>query len=301
MYKNKLTHIQLKKAFGIEVPKKMNDLNAFVHLVDQAYSKYEYDLNILERSIKVVTEELETANKELVLQKNNIEKQNEELKDITYVMVHDLKEPARNISSFLKLLNAEIEEKLSDRGKEFIEHIKFSSNRLEQMLSDLLKYSMIDKSENLFTTVDLNQVFKAALHNLHSQINGIDFKLDKAPLPLVYGSFTHLISLFQNLISNSIKFKEKDQALHIVVQTHEEGNNHIIEFQDNGCGLEQKNKNVLFDLFKRGAAVEEIEGTGIGLSICKKIMRSHSGQIWIDEKHSDGFKVVMRLPKLRAN
>lgn len=295
--KNKLLKTQLKKSFGSDHTAYSPEMLKFINLVEQAYDKYEGDLGLLERSMTISNAELTNKNAEIKAKNIKIQKKNQELKDITYVIVHDLKEPARNISTFLNLLKKDLLGSVSEQKKEFVSFILKASQRLDNMLSDLLQYAIIENNESLYKPVNLEEVLSVSKQNLMSKLSSIDYVINQDQLPTLHGYFTHLISLFQNLLSNAIKFRKPNTILVIDIQSQADEDYYTITVSDNGVGSATKTHQKLFSLFQIGHLRTEYDGNGIGLSLCKKIVDNHNAEIWIDSEYTDGFKVVMKFPR----
>ncbi len=235
----------------------------------------------IEEKIRAYTEELERTN--------------EELERFAYVASHDLKEPLRMVSSFCGLLQERYGEQLDEQGKEFIRFAVDGAKRMQGLIEDLLKLSRTGTADLVVAPVDLSEVLEAVEANLASQIEGEGASLRFEALPTVIGDRTLLIQLFQNLVSNAIKFRSDASPL-VTVETNRRGDEVVCSVSDNGIGLDPKHHERVFEVFKQLHARGDFEGNGIGLSICKKVVERHGGRIWVDSMPGEGTSFWFTLP-----
>jgi light-regulated signal transduction histidine kinase (bacteriophytochrome) len=236
--------------------------------------------------------EAEIKMKELV---NELERSNKELEQFAYVTSHDLKEPLRMISSFTQLLEKRYRGNLDQDADEFIEYIVDGVNRMHQLLDDLLEYSRITRGPQKYVRVDLEEVLDECYNNLKVAIHESNAVIDSDPLPVVVANRTQMIQLFQNLISNAIKFRsEKTPIIHITVYNNED--KHIFAVKDNGIGIDFKYQEQIFKVFQKLHSINEYDGTGIGLSLTKKIIQHHNGNIWVKSELGKGSTFFFTLP-----
>ncbi len=228
---------------------------------------------------------LEDDLKELV---NELERSNEELQQFAYVISHDLQEPLRTISSFTQLLERRYKGKLDKDADEFINFIVDGSNRMNQMIKDLLQYSRVTTQGGEFSKTDAEEVLKQTLSNLKTVIteNNADITYDH--LPTVMADDKQLQRVFQNLILNAIKFKKPDEPPKIHISADKDSNEYIFSISDNGIGIEKQYFDRIFTVFQRLHTRIEYEGTGIGLSIVKRIIERHGGRIWVESELGKG-------------
>jgi len=229
----------------------------------------------LERIIEVRTQEL--LSKNLMLQQRN-----EELMEISYVASHDLQEPLKTISGFVDLFRNQFMNKIDTSADLYIKYITEATSRLQNLIKDLLDFSRIGKAQSL-EEIDCNKLISGLLLDLSSAIQESEAVIQTFDLPVIVGSNTELRLLFQNLISNAIKFRQKDNPPEISISCSNSGNELMkFEVADNGIGIESKFKEKIFVLFQRLHNRNEYQGTGIGLAHCKKIVERHGGTIWVD-------------------
>lgn len=235
----------------------------------------------------------EIAEEERTLQ---LSQKNKELEEFTYVASHDLQEPVRTISSFVGLFKDTYADKLDEEAKQYLDFIDGASKRSQQLIIDLLDYSRIGKDRKI-EPVDLNNVLKNVLTDLTVRIEESEATINVSNLPTIEGQATELRLLFQNLISNAIKFQNKSvpPKINIGVKTSEE--EYVFSVSDNGIGIEEKYMNKIFVIFKRLHSKSEFEGTGIGLAHSKKVVELHGGRIWVESKLGEGSVFHIAIPK----
>ncbi|HTX60839.1 MAG TPA: ATP-binding protein, partial [Methanobacterium sp.] len=244
---------------------------------------------------KQLTEQLKSSNEELIqIQKElrvtieKLETSNAELEQFAYVASHDLQEPLRMVSSFTQLLEKRCKDKLDEDAEDYIGFIVDGAQRMKDLIDDLLTFSRLTTYKKEFRLTDLNQVLYNVLANLQSVIEENEIRIiKKEPLPNIKCDSSQISQLFQNLISNAIKF-HGDEPIRITINAISKGNKWEISVSDNGIGIEPEHQEKIFEIFKRLHTREEYEGTGIGLAICKRIVERHGGRIWVESKPGKG-------------
>ncbi len=225
-----------------------------------------------------------------------LERSNRDLEQFAYIASHDLQEPLRMISSFLQLLEKKYNHILDSDGKEYIAFAVDGASRMSQLIKDLLAFSRLGTRGQAFENTDLNEVIKDAIDNLSASIDENNAKIEVRKMPEIAVDKTQIVQLFQNLISNAIKFKgEKNPEIKIAVTKRKE----YYEFSvaDNGIGFEENYKDRIFVIFQRLHTNEEYSGTGIGLAVCKKIVERHGGNIWVKSKSGKGSTFYFTLKR----
>lgn len=221
---------------------------------------------------------------------------NKELGQFAYVASHDLQEPLRMVAMYVDLLNARLENKLNEDEKQFMKYAVEGSERAQSLIRDLLEYSQVGSKEKKFNTVDMNQAAGKALDNLKLSIEEIKPEIKVDPLPPVKGDPLQMSQLFQNLISNAVKYRSSER-LKIKISFREEDDCFIFSVEDNGIGIAPEHYERIFELFQRLHSREEYSGSGLGLAICKKIVERHGGWINVESKPGKGTTFKFMIPK----
>ena len=225
----------------------------------------------------------------------NLARSNAELQQFAYVAAHDLQEPLRMISSYTQLLARRYQGKLDADADEFIAYAVDGANRMQRMINDLLTYSRVGTRGKEFALTDCKAALEQTLHNLQVMIEENKATVTHDPLPTVMGDESQLVQLFQNLISNAIKFHgEEPPRVHISIQR--EDGEWTFAVHDNGIGIDPQFFNRLFIVFQRLHNATEYPGTGIGLAICRKIVERHRGRIWVESEPGKGSAFYFTIP-----
>jgi signal transduction histidine kinase len=235
--------------------------------------------------------ELEISNRDLAETVRKVEEVNCKLKDFVYIASHDLREPLRKISSFSQLLKQSLEGSLVGDDKENLEFMVDGANRMTAMIEGLLTYSRIDTQEAAFETVDLNEVVEQLRRLELAELLEETGAIIEVPesLPQVQANPVQLRQLMQNLIINGIKYRRQEVQPQIVIRATQSKEDTVrIEVQDNGIGIDEEYYGNIFTMFKRLHSRQKYEGTGIGLSVCKKIVERHNGRIGVESKVDEG-------------
>jgi PAS domain S-box-containing protein len=230
---------------------------------------------------------------------NKLEESNKELQDFAYIASHDLREPLRKIASFGSLLQNSLEGKLDDDQKENFTFMIEGAARMQTMIDDLLTYSRTTTRAKPFEKVDLNHIitdFKNV--ELATKLEETSGKIEIPELlPFVFGDPSQVRQVLQNLIANGLKFTREGVSPVITIRTEPAENNMVlIKIQDNGIGIDEKYHEQVFTMFKRLHSRAKYEGTGIGLAVCKKIVKRHGGEIGITSKIGEGSTFWFTLP-----
>jgi PAS domain S-box-containing protein len=221
---------------------------------------------------------------------------NKELESFAYIASHDLQEPLRMVTSFTQLLSLQYSDKLDGRAQEYINYAVDGSKRMYDLLNSLLAYSRIQTKGKSFHRVELLQVLETTKKNLALKIRERDAVIKYDGLPVVFADEGQMIQLFQNLITNSIKFCNKPPRINI--SSEDIGDHYIISIGDNGIGIESQYFDRIFVIFQRlFPKGGEYEGTGIGLAICRRIVERHGGKIWVESEPGKGSAFMFTIPK----
>ena len=227
-----------------------------------------------------------------------LKRSNTELEQFAYVASHDLQEPLRAIAGMVQLLQKHYQGKLGERADEYIQHTVEATERMQKLINDLLAYSRVDRFGNQFEQTNIEKVLDTALANLQVAIWESSAIITHDPLPTLTADGSHLAQVFQNLIGNSIKFR-REQPPRIHIGAHEEENIWRFEVRDNGIGIEPQYYQRIFGVFQRLHTRHDYPGTGIGLSLCKKIVERHGGNIWVESEVGQGTSFYFTLPHRR--
>ena len=283
---------KLKKA-NIEISEKARALE----MLNQEIETASIEVNQTAQALKQSKDELERLNEALNISNSALLTSNEELEQFAYAASHDLKEPLRTISGYLSLISKKYHTVLDEDGKEFLGFTLDGVKRMNQLIDDLLEYSRVSsKTKKEFQAVDLTEVGKIAENTLMGIIDQKGAKVTIQPLPTIQGDKDQLIRLFQNLITNAIKYNESERP-EVVVEAEEESDGWIVKVRDNGIGINPDFFEKIFQVFQRLHGRSEYPGTGVGLAVCRKIVLKHGGRIWVEseEKKGSTFKIKFNL------
>ncbi|HYH01923.1 MAG TPA: ATP-binding protein, partial [Bacillota bacterium] len=188
-------------------------------------------------------------------------------------------------------------DRFSEQELDYFERMKASAHRMNILIQDLLAYSRLNNSSQVFAQVDLNQIIKAVLDDLEVKINQTAADITVDSLPVIEADAVQMHQLFQNMLSNALKFRRQDITPHIKISTATLAHGKImLTIEDNGIGIDKAYHERIFKVFERLHNRTEYEGTGIGLSICKKIVERHNGSIKVESQVGCGTKFIIILP-----
>ena len=230
---------------------------------------------------------------------SKLTEKNIELEEFSRLASHDMREPLRTIGSFSSLLKSKYADEMDSKANEYLNHIESGISRLDNLLSDLSNYSMIENSNENLSIVNLNLVLHSVKNDLQKSIQETGTEILSSPLPFVNAKTTQMRQLFQNLISNSIKFQPLggNQNPKISITSHSNNEYHFIEFSDNGIGIQKQYLDQIFLKFRRLNTRDKYEGTGLGLATCKRIVEFYKGHISIKSEFGKGTTVTIQLMK----
>lgn len=215
------------------------------------------------------------------LQKKVIElnRSNHELEQFAHLATHDLQEPLRKLFFYSDMLKRKFSPQIDSSGVQALNNMASAASRMKELINDLLSYSRLQKQDVPFEEVNLGEVMSEVIKDLDLQIREKSATIEITELPVITGNLLRLRQLFSNLVSNSLKYSRAGIPPHIQITVENEAPDVIIRFRDNGIGFEEKHKEKIFGLFERLHTREQFPGTGIGLSICRKIVELHHGKI----------------------
>jgi signal transduction histidine kinase len=242
--------------------------------------KRQYQVRDLFEKLKQSTEELQRSN--------------HELEQFAYVSSHDLQEPLRTITSYADLLVLRQKDKLDQDARQYLDYMQEGALHAQELIQGLLGYASITKRDYPFEPADFEAIVKNALSHLKVAVQERGAEVTHDPLPTLNVNTMQISQLFQNLISNGIKYCKEKPKVHISASPKE--GKWIFSVRDNGIGIDPQFQKRVFMIFKRLHAKHEYPGTGIGLAVCKKIVEQHGGEIWLESKPGQGSTFYFSLP-----
>ncbi|HTA35556.1 MAG TPA: ATP-binding protein, partial [Solirubrobacteraceae bacterium] len=238
---------------------------------------------------------VEAGRERLQAQALELTRSNAELEQFAYVASHDLQEPLRKVASFCQALQQRYGDELDARAEQYIEFAVDGAKRMQVLINDLLAFSRVGRSGREPEPVALGEVVAAAESALADQLSSYEGRVLVGELPVVRGEHAQLVSLFQNLISNALKF-HGEQPPHVRIDARRAAEMWEISVSDNGIGIEADYVDRIFMIFQRLHSREAYEGTGIGLALARKIVEYHGGEIWLDPEYSGGARFRFTFP-----
>jgi len=246
---------------------------------------------------KRAEEELKTLNESLEQRADELARSNRELDDFAYVVSHDLKEPLRGIDAFSTFLAEDYADKLDEQGRKYVGVLRDSAMRMNALIEDLLVLSRIGRTDQTYAPVSVQSLLEDIRQDLAFTLEQkkVDLRIQSG-LPTITCQPVHLKQVFQNLISNAIKFNDKPQPV-VEIACHEDDSLYTFSVRDNGIGIDERYHEKIFQIFQRLGRREDYEGTGAGLTICKKIVEARGGKIWLESKVGQGSIFSFTIPK----
>ena len=229
-----------------------------------------------------------------------LERSYQALSEFSHTASHDLKAPLRHIVSYCNLIKEDFAEKLDAQGLEYIKRLSVNAQRLQRLVDDLLAYSEATNAREEKGQVDCNTLMAEAIEVLEEPIEETKATVNAPGLPVITAFPLRMKQLFQNLLSNALKYRSPERAPVITVRSKDMGAEYQFAFEDNGLGIEPEHAGIIFQAFKRLHTRDEIEGSGLGLSICRKIVEMHGGNIWVESEPGKGAVFYFTIPKPEA-
>lgn len=299
--------LRVKVAVFVELYRRNHDLVVQEKKLLSANKNLEKEIE--ER--KITEEKIRQLNLQLIENNAQLQSTNQELDRFAYVASHDLQEPLRKIQLFTDKLTYQLSHCIEDEVQMYLQKIGKASKRMQQLVNDVLTLSRHTNDNLNFEETDLNVILMDVLSDLEMDIQKKNVKINAGNLPVIYAIPSQISQLFQNIISNSIKFSRADCTPEIDIETEVKKGGDIPEvdkrlsastfyriyIRDNGIGFDTKYIDDIFIIFKRLHSYHEFEGTGIGLSICKRIVEQHKGFITAQSEINEGSTFIITLPE----
>ncbi|WP_440771503.1 PAS domain S-box protein [Natronorubrum sp. DTA28] len=226
---------------------------------------------------------------------DQLEESNERLEQFAYAASHDLQEPLRMVSSYLRLIEQRYGDELDEDGEEFLAFAVDGADRMREMIEGLLAYSRVETRGDPLEPIDLDAVLADVVADLQFQIEDSEAEITSDELPRVEGDGTQLRQVFQNLLTNAITYSG-DEPPRIHVDAERRGRRWEVSVHDEGIGIDPEDQERVFEIFQRLHSRGEHTGTGIGLALCQRIVERHGGEIWLDSERGEGTTFSFTLP-----
>jgi light-regulated signal transduction histidine kinase (bacteriophytochrome) len=224
-----------------------------------------------------------------------LRRSNKELEWFAYRVAHDLTEPLRTITAHTQLLEVELGGKVEGNASQCLHFVVDAAQRMRSFIDDLLRYAQVTHSERRVTMVDTEALLTRIVTSLEAAIAGTDAKISHDPLPSVEAD-SELEYVFQNLVGNAIKYRREGVPPEIRISAREDADSWLFSVRDNGIGIETSYQKSVFDIFHRLHG-RDIPGNGIGLALCKKIIQTQGGAIWVESEFGSGSTFYFTIPK----
>jgi len=225
-----------------------------------------------------------------------LEEKNKELERFTYVASHDLQEPLNTIKNFVKLLKETFGDNLNEESELYLNFIVESTGRMSDLIFGLLNYSKAG-NDSSFEEINSNQILKDVIQDLHAKIQSSKAEVIIGEFPSIIANKLSMRQIFQNLIGNGLKFVPPGKKPIIKVDCKELEDAYQFSIEDNGIGIKEEDKEKVFKIFQRLHKKTEYQGTGIGLSVCQKIVDIHKGKIWLESEYGKGTTFFFTISK----
>jgi len=303
--KLRLTHKNYREGYIKKPEKRAMAERDFLYALSKNGLKFPVEIALnpikLDQSSKVIASVIDVTErnrqtKELQDFTYQLEKSNESLEQFAHIASHDLQEPLRMVSSYTQLLADRYQGKLDADANEFINYAVDGAKRMQALIQDLLKFSSLTNKSEKNEQVDANELYDNTLNNLAITINESHAIITKDKLPLVYGDRSQLSQVFQNLIGNAVKYHNSENINRIHVSAEQINNTWRFCIKDCGIGIKPEYYEKIFLIFKRLHTKSEYSGTGVGLALCKRIIDTHGGEIWVESEFDQGSRFYFTLP-----
>lgn len=284
-----INELEMRKALEAQLKEERNRLEA--HVAERTSQ-----LRLTNEGLRKEVNKRKRAEGKLRKSTEELQRSNSELEEFAYVSSHDLQEPLRKIQAFSDLVLDEYGDKVGD-GEMYLTRIKASANRMSSLIEDLLAFSRVTTKPSVTQPIDLGETIEHVLLDLQARIEREGGKVTvDGEMPIVNADATHMRQLFQNILSNALKFHKPGESPEVNIAVGVSENMHCIKIMDNGIGIDEKYKEKVFAVFQRLNTRQAYEGTGIGLAVCKKIVDRYGGTIDIESQLGVGTTFTICLP-----
>lgn len=232
---------------------------------------------------------------DLEASRNELARSNEDLERFAFLASHDLQQPLRTVSGFLELLVHQKGDDLDDRGRQYVDMAIKGTRQMSALINDLLTYSRVSRSDKPLEPVSLEEAWDAAAAQLQAMIDEAGAEVERGPLPVVESDPGQMTQLFANLITNAVRYR-RDDAPAVRADARRTGDGWEVAVQDNGIGIEPRDQAMIFDMFRRLHSDDEIEGTGVGLALVKRIAERSGGDVTVESVPGEGSRFILKLP-----
>jgi len=300
--------VSAKQDYSLRVPavrddeigvlaRSFNDMLAAIHQRDSALQVEIEERRRVEREVRRHRDHLE---EQVALRTAELKRSNTELEEFAYVASHDLQEPLRKVRSFTELFAQKFGSQVDEEGQRYIGYIVNGAERMQGLIQDLLTYSRVGRADLDLVMVDIGLLFDDVVLQIEEAVNASQARITRDALPALPVNARQIGMLFQNLLTNAVKFHGKEiPCVHVSAQRQDA----IWRFavSDNGIGIRPEHFERVFQVFQRLHGRSEYPGTGIGLAICKRVVERHGGRIWIESVPDKGTTFFFTLPEHPVN
>ncbi len=241
--------------------------------------------NVVLASIIDITER--KLQEDMLKKQAELEIKNKELEQFAYIASHDLQEPLRTVSNYMQVFEEDYVDQLDEQARKYLQSVNNATKRMSMLIKALLDYSRLGRN-GVLVHKNLRSLLDEVLGDLETIIRKSNAQIDIGEMPVLTVYETEMRQLFQNLITNAIKFTAPDVTPHITIDAEQKNNSYVFRVADNGIGIDPVFNERVFEIFQRLHPADEYKGNGIGLAYCKKIVELHQGEIWIESKPGDG-------------
>lgn len=264
---------------------------AAVNMLAEDFAERERQL----RAAEALRSQAEAEQRRLTQHATALERSNAALNEFALVASHDLQEPLRLVAGYTDLLEQRFSKQLGPDGTRYLSFAADGARRMQQLIADLLAYCQVGAATLALADVDVQKIAENATKDLQASIAEAGGQVTISALPTLPGDARQLHSLFLNLIGNAIKYRGDEPPL-VTISAAPNGDHYLFTVADNGIGIEPRFARRIFDMFQRLHSRSKYAGTGIGLSLCRKVVEAHGGQIWVDPGKPHGSVFCFTLP-----